>query len=251
MTKMTPSPLALAALILAPAVLAQTAPGAAPGGFSAATTQKPAGMSMHVDGAAACTLDWREVVGGAERVVFIGDVRSSAAIKSVLAGAMLDFARAGAGALAVDAVRPADQPLLDRYGAPDARRLLGERLAKEKLPAAADELALFDAAHAAGLSLFALNPNPAAALGALSKRPGGGRVIVFIAADQARRGAQPAQLRDAGVPSRSYAFASAADPSEQSLRVAGLDTGDWLLPGDADFDGLISVPAVLRDTPAR
>jgi hypothetical protein len=189
---------------------------------------------------------------------------------------MLDFARAGAGALAVEMLHSSDQPQLDRYGVdPDARLRIGRRIGKAWMAPAEDYLKLLDAAHDAGLSLVALNPDPtpgeagdadgptgpgapsarnarmAATIAALSRRPGVGRILVFVGADHARRGAQPAQLRAEGVPSRSYAFASAADPSEQSLRVAGLDAGDWLLPGDADFDGLISVPAVLRETPAR
>ncbi|NNN06994.1 MAG: hypothetical protein HKL90_13945 [Elusimicrobia bacterium] len=225
---------------------------------------------MHVDGAAAATLNWREVGGGPQPVVYIGDIRSSAAIKRVLAAAMPDFARAGAGALAVEMLNVSDQPLLDRYGVdPDARRLIGRRLGAARTAPAEDYLKLFDAAHAAGLDLFALNPDPtteeagdsdgpgarnarmAATVASLSRRKGGGRVIVFIDVDLARRGAQPSRLRDDGVDSRSYAFAQPGDPAVARLTTAGLDDGDWLLPGGADYDGLIAVPEVLRETPAR
>ena len=91
----------------------------------------------------------------------------------------------------------------------------------------------------------------AATVAALSRRPGGGRVIALIDADQARRSAEPAVLRDDGVASRTYAFASPADPAAQLLSTAGLEGGDWLLPGGADYDRLISEPAILRETASR
>ncbi len=231
---------------------------------------------MHVDGAPAAMLNWRDIGGGPQPVVYIGDIHSSAAIKRVLAAAMPDFARAGAGALAVEMLHASDQPLLDRYGVdPEVRRKIGRRLGTAWMAPAEDYLKLFDAAHAAGLDLIALNPDPtpgeagdsdgsvgpgapsarnarmAATVAALSRRKGGGRVIVFIGADHARRDAQPSQLRDDGVDSRSYAFAQPGDPAVASLRTAGLDGGNWLLPGGAAYDGLIAVPEVLRETPAR
>jgi hypothetical protein len=243
MTKMTRAFAVLLAAALAPAAFAQSA-----------------NNPFHVDGAPACALDWREVGGGAARVIYLGDVRSSAAIKRVLAGAMLDFARAGAGALAVESLRASDQPLLDRYDA-SARRRLGERLGKSAGAPAEETLKLFDAARAAGLSLAALAPDAgtedadgsaaSAALAALSRRPGGGKVLVLLDAESAKRGARPAKLADAGVASRTYAFAAAGDPGVKKLVTAGLDGGRWLLPGGADYDGLVSVPEVLRETPAR
>ena len=257
------SALALAALAV-PAAFAQTPPG---------DGKTPC---MHVDGAPAAALNWRDIGGGPQAVVYIGDIHSSAAIKRVLAAAMPDFARAGAGALAVEMLDLSDQPLLDRYGVdPAVRGQIARRLGDAWMTPAEDYLKLFDAAHAAGLDLFALNPDPtpgeagdsygpdgpgalsarnasmAATVAALSRRKGGGRVLVFIGADHARRDAQPAQLRADGVDSRSYAFARPGDPAVASLRTAGLDGGDWLLPGGAAYDGLIAVPEVLRETPSR
>jgi len=117
--------------------------------------------------------------------------------------------------------------------------------------------ALLDAAHAAGLSLYALTPDPApggdddahmaAALAALSRRPGGGKVVVFIGVDEAKRAAQPSRLLQDGTASRTYAFAESGDGAAKKLYTAGLEDGLWLLPGGADFDGLISAPAVLKE----
>ena len=258
MTKMTRFSGVLAVAAFAAAASAQTAAGGKP--------------CMHMDGAASQALDWRQVASGPEPVIYIGDVHSAPAIKAALAGAMLDFARAGAGTLAVEMLHASDQPLLDRYGSdPDARRELGRRLGTYWMAPAEDYLKLFDAAHAAGLNLYALQPDAAAGeagdadgptgpaapsarnaamaarLAALARRPGVGRVIVFIGADHARKSAMPAQLRQDGAASRSYAFASPDDPAELNLKTAGLEDGRWLLPGNADFDGLISIPSVLRD----
>jgi len=213
---------------------------------------------MHVDGAPAAALDWRDVAGGSARVLYFGDVHSSVAIKRVLAGAMLDFARAGAGVLAVQMLRASDQPLLDRYGLdPAARRRVGERIGKSWQAPAEEYLKLLDAAHAAGLSLYALTPDPApggdddarmaAALAALSRRPGGGKVVVFGGVDAAKRAAQPSRLLEDGTASRTYAFAESGDGAAKKLYTAGLEDGLWLLPGGADFDGLISAPAVLKE----
>jgi hypothetical protein len=184
---------------------------------------------------------------------------------------MPDFERAGAGALAVQALTEADQPLLDRYGVDAAaRRLVGERLAKAGPGPIEEYLKLFDAAQAAGLNLFALTPDSAAgadaaatgaaldarmaaAVAALSRR--GGRVLVLVDAARARRTDQPAILLNDGVASRTYAFASLDTPAARkaagNLRTAGLDGGDWLLPGGPDFDGLISQPGILSETTPR
>jgi hypothetical protein len=268
MTKMTRPFLVLLAAALAPAALAQSAPNGAPA--------NPGNATMHVDGAAAATLDWGALVGASARVVYLGDVPASVAIKRALSGAMPALEHAGAGVLAVEMLRAGDQALLDQYGSdPDVRGRVGALIGNAWGAPAEEYLKLLDAAHAAQLELRALSPDPkpgeadapyaavgpaaksardarmAATLAALSRRPGGGVVLAFVGADRARRGAQPARLRDDGVASRSYAFAEPSDPAVARLSVAGLDAGTWLLPGDDDFDGLIYVPAVERESSAR
>jgi hypothetical protein len=230
---------------------------------------------MHVDGAPARTLDWGDLAVGPEAVVYFGDVHGSVAIKRELAAAMPDFADAGAVVLAVEMLHVSDQPLLNAYGTdPAARAAVGKRIADHWRAPAETYLALLDAAKAAGLELVALNPDStggekddsyspdgageksarnarmAAQLAALARRHLGHRVLVFIGADHARAGAQPAQLKEDGIASRSYAFVAPGTDAARLLSTAQLSGGRWLMPGGADFTGLIAVPDVLAESSA-
>jgi|GEM_PF-1897801 len=227
---------------------------------------------FNVDGAPARTLSWLELGGGPEPVIFFGDDHRSSAIKTTLAAAMPDLARAGAAVLAVEMLHASDQPLLDAYGKdPAARRKVGEKIGTGWRAPAEVYLQLLDAAKAAGLELAALNPNPArgeagesyeptgpaapsarnakmaAALAALAVSHRGSRVLAFLGADHESPAALPAQLKQDGAASRVYLFAQPDSAAAARLRRANLDRWPWLVPDDAACDGLIAVPAVLDE----
>jgi hypothetical protein len=229
-------------------------------------------------------LDWKELLGGPERVDYVGETHHWTGIAAEMSARMGDFKAAGINVLALELSRDKLQPLLDAWVKSGAREDELRRYFSTLADFAPEKyLGVLRSARAQGLRIVAIDgdfADPGAKLRERDRvmadnlvailRDPRARVLVFCGMDHAQRAHQPRLLRELGWPSKSYAFliggleyhagkpddvsaARVVSPEDYDLKAAldaaGLGSRRLFLPlkPSAEFDGYVSVPEVLAE----
>lgn len=223
-------------------------------------------------------LEWKEIAGGVERVVYVGERHLHHSMRAEVAARMSDLRAAGITHFGLE-MEDTLQPAFDSWARDgEGEKTIRDYLVETQGPEGADsELELLRSALGQGLVLVALDmPRKDAGqsrqtrdrwmadnLLKILRRDAKARIIVQLGSNHVRRFEQPQRLRDLGFASRSYCFLTSGMERTHDGRDLIVDEGQFriaqtlakgkvagkrlLLPLGHDdlYDAYIVIPAVV------